>query len=115
MPRVLGNSYIHLRGMDAIVEYEEELLEMPPPLMNETAHQIGKQVAKLIEDGSTIRAALRAIVVHSGPGGSGHYTAYTKFRASGDWWHCDGKQHDLAKRAEAVNAQGYLLLYKVVV
>ena len=61
MPRVLGDSYIHLRDMDAIVEHEEELLEMEPPLMNETAHQIGKQVAKLIEDGSTIRAGVGSV------------------------------------------------------
>jgi len=61
MPRVLGDSYIHIRDIDAIVEHEEELLEMPPPLMNETAHRIGKHVAKLIEDGSTIRAGVGSV------------------------------------------------------
>ena len=61
MPRVLGDSYIQVRDIDAIVEHEEELLEMPPPLMNETALQIGKHVAKLIEDGSTIRAGVGSV------------------------------------------------------
>jgi acyl-CoA hydrolase/GNAT superfamily N-acetyltransferase len=61
MPRVLGDSYVHVRDIDVIVEHEEELLEMPPPLMNETAHQIGKHVAKLIEDGSTIRAGVGSV------------------------------------------------------
>jgi len=61
MPRVLGDGYIHVRDIDAIVEHEEELLEMPPPLMNETAHQIGRHVAKLIEDGSTIRAGVGSV------------------------------------------------------
>jgi acyl-CoA hydrolase/GNAT superfamily N-acetyltransferase len=61
MPRVLGNSFIHVRDIDVIVEHEEELLEMPPPLMNETAYQIGKHVAKLIEDGSTIRAGVGSV------------------------------------------------------
>ena len=61
MPRVLGDSYIHVGDLDVIVEHEEELLEMPPPLMNETAHQIGKHVAKLIEDGSTIRAGVGSV------------------------------------------------------
>lgn len=61
MPRVLGDSYIHARDIDVIVEHEEELLEMPPPLMNETAHQIGKHVAKLIVDGSTIRAGVGSV------------------------------------------------------
>ena len=61
MPRVLGDSYIHVGDLDVIVEHQEELLEMPPPLMNETAHQIGKHVAKLIEDGSTIRAGVGSV------------------------------------------------------
>ena len=61
MPRVLGDGYIHVKDIDAFVEHEEELLEMPPPLMNETAHQIGKHVAKLIEDGSTIRAGVGSV------------------------------------------------------
>jgi ribosomal protein S18 acetylase RimI-like enzyme len=61
MPRVLGNSYIHLKEIDAVVEHEEELLEMPPPLMNETAQQIGTHVARLIEDGSTIRAGVGSV------------------------------------------------------
>jgi acyl-CoA hydrolase/GNAT superfamily N-acetyltransferase len=61
MPRVLGDGYVHIRDIDVFVEHEEELLEMPPPLMNETAHQIGKHVAKLIEDGSTIRAGVGSV------------------------------------------------------
>lgn len=61
MPRVLGDSYVHVGDLDVIVEHQEELLEMPPPLMNETAHQIGKHVAKLIEDGSTIRAGVGSV------------------------------------------------------
>jgi acyl-CoA hydrolase/GNAT superfamily N-acetyltransferase len=61
MPRVLGDGYIHVKDIDSIVEHEEELLEMPPPLMNETAHQIGKHVAKLIDDGSTIRAGVGSV------------------------------------------------------
>lgn len=61
MPRVLGDSYIHVGDIDAIVEHHEELLEMPPPLMNDTAHQIGRHVAKLIEDGSTIRAGVGSV------------------------------------------------------
>jgi acyl-CoA hydrolase len=61
MPRVLGDSYVHVGDIDVIVEHQEELLQMPPPLMNETAHQIGRHVAKLIEDGSTIRAGVGSV------------------------------------------------------
>jgi acyl-CoA hydrolase len=61
MPRVLGDAYIHVSEIDAIVEHTEELLEMPPPLMNEVAHQIGRHVAKLVEDGATIRAGVGSL------------------------------------------------------
>ncbi|HYA03522.1 MAG TPA: GNAT family N-acetyltransferase [Syntrophobacteria bacterium] len=61
MPRVLGDAYIHASEIDAIVEHTEELLEMPPPLLNETAHQIGRHVALLVEDGSTIRAGVGSL------------------------------------------------------
>jgi acyl-CoA hydrolase len=32
MPRVLGDAYIHMSQIDAVVEHTEELLEMPPSL-----------------------------------------------------------------------------------
>ncbi|NSW85739.1 MAG: acetyl-CoA hydrolase, partial [Syntrophobacteraceae bacterium] len=58
MPMTLGDSFIHIRDIDAIVEWEEPLLEVGLPLMNPVALDIGKHVARLIEDGSTIRAGV---------------------------------------------------------
>jgi acyl-CoA hydrolase/GNAT superfamily N-acetyltransferase len=61
MPRVLGDSFIHVSHMDAIVEYEEPLLEFEQPIMNRIALDIGRHVAGLVEDGSTIRAGVGSI------------------------------------------------------
>lgn len=62
MPRTLGDSFIHVRDIDAFVEYEEPLLEVIQPLLHSIAGEvIGKQVAKLIEDGSTIRVGVGSV------------------------------------------------------
>ncbi|MCE5243419.1 MAG: GNAT family N-acetyltransferase [Syntrophobacteraceae bacterium] len=61
MPVTLGDSFIHVRDIDSFVEYEEPLLEVALPLMNPIAVDIGRHVAKLIEDGSTIRAGVGSV------------------------------------------------------
>lgn len=61
MPRVMGQSFIHVNDVDVIVEYEEELLSVPPSnVTSEAAISIGKHIAKLIEDGSTLQIGLDA-------------------------------------------------------
>ena len=57
MPRVWGNSFIHVNDIDYVVEYEEPLLEKFPEPPADEHELIGRQVAKLVEDGSTIHAA----------------------------------------------------------
>ncbi|MGA3117784.1 MAG: GNAT family N-acetyltransferase [Syntrophobacteraceae bacterium] len=61
MPRTLGNSFIHASHIDAFVEHEEPLLEFGLPVLNQIAVDIGKHVAGLVEDGSTIRVGLGSI------------------------------------------------------
>ncbi len=61
MPMTLGDAFIHVRDMDSIVEHDEPLLEVPAPLMNPIAREIGTNVAKLIEDGSTIRVGVGSV------------------------------------------------------
>jgi acyl-CoA hydrolase/RimJ/RimL family protein N-acetyltransferase len=58
MPRVLGNSSIHVNDVDVLVEHEEELLTIGKAPEFESAHLIAKQVAKLIPDGSTLQVSL---------------------------------------------------------
>lgn len=62
MPRVMGQSFIHVNDVDLIVEYEEELLAIPPSkrIFSEAATKIGSHIARLIEDGSTLQIGLDA-------------------------------------------------------
>lgn len=55
MPRVLGRSFIHVNDVDVIVEYEEELLTVGELPELETANLIGRLIARLVDDGSTIQ------------------------------------------------------------
>ncbi|MCB2188331.1 MAG: GNAT family N-acetyltransferase [Deltaproteobacteria bacterium] len=58
MPRVMGRSFIHVNQVHVVVELEEDLLTVGPPPDFESAHMIGRHVAKLIEDGATLQLSL---------------------------------------------------------
>jgi acyl-CoA hydrolase/GNAT superfamily N-acetyltransferase len=55
MPRVLGRSFIHVNDVDHIVEYEEPLITIGKTPELETANTIGRLIARLIDDGSTLQ------------------------------------------------------------
>ena len=60
MPRVLGQSFIHVNQVHLVVEHPEPLLSVQPPPASETATRIGQLIARLIEDGSTLQIGLDA-------------------------------------------------------
>jgi len=55
MPRVLGRSFIHVNDVDHLVEYEENLITIGKTPELETANTIGRLIARLIDDGSTLQ------------------------------------------------------------
>ncbi len=55
MPRVLGRSFIHVNDVDHVVEYEEDLITIGKIPEMETANTIGRLIARLIDDGSTLQ------------------------------------------------------------
>ncbi len=61
MPRTLGNSFIHVNNIDTLVPYDEELIETAIPKPDETLRRIGQNIARLIEDGSTIECGIGRI------------------------------------------------------
>lgn len=61
MPRVHGDGFIHISELDYIVHYDEPLLEYQDEPDTEVAKQIGKYVAKLVEDGDTIQVGYGSI------------------------------------------------------
>ncbi len=60
MPRVLGQSFIHVNEVDAVVEHEEDLITIGSQEYSAEAEQIGQHIARLIEDGSTLQIGLDA-------------------------------------------------------
>ena len=61
MPRVHGDTFIHINDVDFIVPYDEPLLEYTPESDTEIAQRIGKYVARLVEDGDTIQVGYGSI------------------------------------------------------
>lgn len=58
MPRTLGNSFIHVEEIDAIVEYDQPLLEVPTVQPDEVAMAIARHITRLIENGSTLQIGI---------------------------------------------------------
>lgn len=61
MPRVLGDSFIHVSRVDKIVEISEPLPELEKKPFTEVEKKIGKHIADLIEDGSTLQLGIGGI------------------------------------------------------
>ncbi len=55
MPRVHGDTFIHIDDIDYALFHEEDLLEYNPKVPNEIANQIGKYVSRIVNDGDTIQ------------------------------------------------------------
>jgi acyl-CoA hydrolase/RimJ/RimL family protein N-acetyltransferase len=60
MPRVMGQSFIHVNDVDFIVEREEDLLTIEPDPPSAVSILIGRQISRLIPDGATLQVGLDA-------------------------------------------------------
>ena len=61
MPRVHGDGFIHISKINHFVEVDEPIPETQRCVLKEEEKTIGKYVAELIEDGSTLQAGIGAI------------------------------------------------------
>jgi 4-hydroxybutyrate CoA-transferase len=61
MPRTLGDSFIHFSKIDHAVPVDYPLAELPEAEVSQLNMQIGRNVAALIEDGSTMQIGIGAI------------------------------------------------------
>lgn len=61
MPRVLGDSFIHVSRVNKIVEISEDLPELERKPSTEIERKIGQFIAELIEDGSTLQLGIGGI------------------------------------------------------
>jgi 4-hydroxybutyrate CoA-transferase len=60
-PRTLGDSFIHVRKIDRIVEASRPVLELKMAKISDLNRLIGRHVADLIEDGSTLQMGIGGI------------------------------------------------------
>ncbi len=61
MPRILGDCFIHVDDIDLLVASDRPLIEGPQGKPGEVAQRIGKHIANLIEDGSTLQLGIGQI------------------------------------------------------
>ncbi|MFZ2397580.1 MAG: GNAT family N-acetyltransferase [Smithella sp.] len=55
MPRIHGDGFIHIKDVDFIIPYDEPLLEVSKTQASDVIKTIGKNVARLVQDGDTIQ------------------------------------------------------------
>ncbi len=61
MPRTMGDSFIHANFIDMLVPCDEPVITVPVPKPSETLRRIGQNIARLVEDGSTIECGIGRI------------------------------------------------------
>jgi itaconate CoA-transferase len=61
MPRVFGDSSLHVSEVAAIVEHESALFEMPTRPINDLDRAISKHILELIPDGATMQIGLGGV------------------------------------------------------
>ena len=61
MPRTHGDGLVHIRNYDAMVWHEEPVFEMKPHSLTDIEKRIGRYIAGMIEDGSTLQMGIGAI------------------------------------------------------
>ena len=61
MPRTFGDSFIHVNAVEMLVPFDEDIIEIPIPAPDETLRRIGQNIARLVEDGSTIECGIGRI------------------------------------------------------
>jgi len=61
MPKTFGDSFLHVNNIDILVAHDEDIVEIPVPKLDDTLTRIGSNIARLVEDGSTIECGIGRI------------------------------------------------------
>lgn len=82
----------------------EQILDLRPYLTEELQSQHSKMFCRLF-----------AVIVHAGKNShSGHYIAYVRNILKNQWWKMDDSRVAAVSTQEVMNAEAYMLLYRVV-
>ena len=61
MPRVHGDTFIHIKDVDHIIEHDEPILTFEAQISDKIAQSIGRYAAKIIDDGDTLQVGYGSI------------------------------------------------------
>jgi len=61
MPRVHGDTFIHLNDVDFLVAFDEPILEYEATVPGDIAQKIGSYVSRIVEDGDTIQVGYGSV------------------------------------------------------
>jgi acyl-CoA hydrolase/GNAT superfamily N-acetyltransferase len=61
MPRTFGDCYVHVNDIEMLVAYDEPMLEIPIPEPDDVLRRIGQNIARFVDDGSTIECGIGRI------------------------------------------------------
>ncbi len=61
MPFTYGDSFLHVNDIDVFVPHDEPVMEVPVETCDETLSRIGENIARLVDDGSTIECGIGRI------------------------------------------------------
>ena len=61
MPRTFGDSFVHVNQIDMMVPFDDPIVEVAEAEMNDVLRKIGQNIARLVEDGSTIECGIGRI------------------------------------------------------
>ncbi len=61
LPRVFGDTEVHIRDVDCIVEVDTEIAKLPYTKTSEVDMEIGRYIASLVNDGDTIQLGIGGI------------------------------------------------------
>jgi ubiquitin C-terminal hydrolase len=82
----------------------EQILDLKPYLTEEMQAKHSKMFCRLF-----------AVIVHAGKNShSGHYISYVRNIAKNEWWKMDDARITVASVSEVMNAEAYMLFYRVV-
>lgn len=61
MPRVHGNTFLHIKDINYLIPKDEKILEFEPNVIGDVADKIGNYVAQIVNDGDTIQVGYGSI------------------------------------------------------
>jgi len=61
MPRTFGDSFVNVNSIDCLVPFDKEIFEIAIPETDDVMRRIGENIARLVEDGSTIECGIGRI------------------------------------------------------